>query len=1505
MIQSVQRWAAGFLAVALLGAVGMGCAQDVGDIDRTQPDKVKKSLFEDSGEWYYNQTVSDTDFQGSIIFKALESPLKRIRWEVTEDFLYAYSTVDPVEGLTDEQQGEDGKQLGAVAVFPIQSHFDVQRQYNLNIGEPTNVIVENRSDRPWFQREFMRVDWSANLVDGARMFGSSFGLFSSVAREEPQQQGTPVPDRTEIGKDYIDASVAITFQPDPRSCALNLGFDSLSYCEGGQITARNSFVRIDDEMKNDNFEPMRYTDNREIPKQEGSTEALKSAGVFDFKSEKRLDATCNEKTTKFLSDKFGSTDERCRPVTFDFFSRFGFFRDQRIEWNPDRPTTDPLRKYYANKWDIWTSNQDGELVPKPIVFHLNNGYPKDMMNAADEVESQWDYTFKKAIKLSSRLKKDDPYESIDEVEQALANRYDQAKMFRIDKNSCHPGPLAKWKANHGAERRDDRRSVQQIFTDHLGENLQGEALEQRLWNMPPVPRERLCEELEWATETRADEEARFEWEQIGDLRYSFFNWVRELNGFWSGYGPSASDPLTGEIISADANYAGTPLDRVSTYAVDLVKFINGEITNEDLRFGTHVKEHLNQLKQERRTQSLSPDEMPEEAQREFARRAGHDTNKVRKHDYGDDLELADLPDVARTQELGKEFLQQGVEGFKDELNRISRNIERTKETTTQFTEFYEHPRVKEMMMRSPNFQMMVDVLAEQKYGPDPGDDAKHQAYLDLATPGRSTRQRTKAQEWLRKRNIMSNERLMKSVEGLITYRGVAEAFEGMERSEIRKHFRENIFIGTQLHEVGHAVGLRHNFEASMDALNWHDAYWNIQKLRAQNEDVVREMPENQQEAQSKDPVYALPADEYADQVVGDTNNRRPFKILSEEEFKQASVMDYTADLTGRFAGLGKYDQAAINFVYARHIQRWKDSVQLPNDLQFQKFQKDYTQLPVILGEAAGVGDNETQQRLRGIEIIKEGREWIPIDEAMDEKRKQITESTKLWQNNELDGDTNPRIDRFVDYRFCTDDRASYALGCNTGDHGGNHTEIVNHTFNTYRFFQPFWRYRGQDIASRGMNAARYINRVSSTLEISERPFRFFSIFEWFGIDLEDRTADLQRASIDALNFYGEIMAMPEPGPYCKYTEEKAENFNAFSRDPNWNYNLDGTYVPASWYQFETDEPTDVDGDGQADVSCERVQIQRGAGQFYNPETADSYEVRFRRIGSFYDKLIASRSFFNISANWVNSAFITDSRTSNITFYSLFQDEMIDWMGDIIKGRFEGFAGSFNKVGGGNYQPPTVVEPNKFGVRGQSSEQSVASGPAVMAQNGFNQELNSLAGAMLTNTSWLDQSLDFDQFIKVVNQQDDRELRGDVETAEFVHPVTSEKFMAPKLREGDSISVDIVERGNELKQKWKYADCLVTNFEPRNAGAETYDTQYLEDQCNPILCSSTAPGESCDANVPNLDVQDPDDGSDTPSEKTQERRNRLEDFRETRKRQMEDVVAKLTLIRDVNELVDLE
>ncbi|MFW5968357.1 MAG: hypothetical protein ACOCV2_12605, partial [Persicimonas sp.] len=225
-MKCINEWA--LSAVLVIAAASLlfaaGCAQDVGDIDRTQADKIDKEIFEDDDQWYFRQTVVDTDMQGSpMVFKALESNLKRVRWEITEDILYAHSTVPLADGIEDDHSDPEDRRLEPVAAFPIISHFDIQRDYNESTGEQTNVIVEDQSDRHWYERDYMRVDWSTNLIDGNGLFQRQLGDFAAATYDPPIDDDEVDPDRARIDEDYIDVTTEYAFEPDLLTCAYNLG----------------------------------------------------------------------------------------------------------------------------------------------------------------------------------------------------------------------------------------------------------------------------------------------------------------------------------------------------------------------------------------------------------------------------------------------------------------------------------------------------------------------------------------------------------------------------------------------------------------------------------------------------------------------------------------------------------------------------------------------------------------------------------------------------------------------------------------------------------------------------------------------------------------------------------------------------------------------------------------------------------------------------------------------------------------------------------------------------------------------------------------------------------------------------------------------------------------------------------------------------------------------------------------------------------------------------------
>ena len=72
------------------------CAKRVGDIDRTQPNKVKKSDLE--GVWYMLETVTDLPATSAATFEGETGKMEKIVWQFEEEMLLAYRSYPRLPG---------------------------------------------------------------------------------------------------------------------------------------------------------------------------------------------------------------------------------------------------------------------------------------------------------------------------------------------------------------------------------------------------------------------------------------------------------------------------------------------------------------------------------------------------------------------------------------------------------------------------------------------------------------------------------------------------------------------------------------------------------------------------------------------------------------------------------------------------------------------------------------------------------------------------------------------------------------------------------------------------------------------------------------------------------------------------------------------------------------------------------------------------------------------------------------------------------------------------------------------------------------------------------------------------------------------------------------------------------------------------------------------------------------------------------------------------------------
>ena len=275
--------------VALCMIMLLGCAEERPPIDRVQPLALKKSFFigkdfnstKDDPEFWTQGTLIDVGYgaaQGGLFTSTYAQPVSRIKWQVTEDLLIgriSYERIDGSDGKGLNTAETKGKQDGVISVaFRILSHFDIINGYNPTTGEELNIRQENMTDRPWYERSYMRVDWSQNLNVDSYDFDtlSLLGIFGGLRYEpmrydvtDPKDPDAPV---FELEDGYFDVTTKAFVKPNEidlssfgwgitsfPACFLDPDFMNgtgpSGSCNPVELTIRHSFRRVVDT----DFEP--------------------------------------------------------------------------------------------------------------------------------------------------------------------------------------------------------------------------------------------------------------------------------------------------------------------------------------------------------------------------------------------------------------------------------------------------------------------------------------------------------------------------------------------------------------------------------------------------------------------------------------------------------------------------------------------------------------------------------------------------------------------------------------------------------------------------------------------------------------------------------------------------------------------------------------------------------------------------------------------------------------------------------------------------------------------------------------------------------------------------------------------------------------------------------------------------------------------------------------------------------------------------------------------------
>lgn len=260
------------LALAGSSATTAGCASERDEINRVQPNAIKKNDlvgdFRDpkaAPDFYVRSVILAVQRTNPWFSDGLQDLTRRVRFEVTERFLIARNAFEYIKDSDGHGGAKGANNNGAVvAMWPITSHFNIQRSYNPATGENTNVVEENTTDVPWYEREYMRVDWSRNLVSDPNQifFWESFQgalNWKPVAYFENRPEHPEASNFAEIGTGYFDVTSKWLANPEsfdyygyqiPYCLIQNSNLYPDTYSEGSiecndqEVTLRTSFWKV-------------------------------------------------------------------------------------------------------------------------------------------------------------------------------------------------------------------------------------------------------------------------------------------------------------------------------------------------------------------------------------------------------------------------------------------------------------------------------------------------------------------------------------------------------------------------------------------------------------------------------------------------------------------------------------------------------------------------------------------------------------------------------------------------------------------------------------------------------------------------------------------------------------------------------------------------------------------------------------------------------------------------------------------------------------------------------------------------------------------------------------------------------------------------------------------------------------------------------------------------------------------------------------------------------------
>lgn len=1322
------------VASVLLGVWLSACTEEAGPISRVQTNLVEKSIFE--GEWWYTSTSIDVDYDETFVFNtasagapfsgsmstdyaldynrggpsvlgqpAYSFPIARIRWVIDENYLFAYRSFELVSGGNPD--GRDPNFRGEpLAVFAIDDHVDVRKDFSSVTGEETNVTVENTTDRKWFDRKFMRVDWSQNLLTKFTANDvQSNELFTAFRRESVPffiQEGshTDMPEsyqpqfvrvkddekygrRAEWSEEHEDTVHYMSFVTQevwsPADGCLRTG----GVCASATATMRNSFLRIPDKhdyaahtetnSEFDRFGIFRSHQptyaaggrDRAVQRKHCASDAdCTDGGACDTAARRSAECTAAGKPADCRKEENicvgGLTSDLGQTDFLSFYSsRLNFFQGSLTDkvceesWECDGRYTECARgddDCLVAQTSVCDPAAHRCTVPvsqrklHPVTLHLSKHFPPYLVRQAFEAVAEWNEVLMRGHRAAKGILPFDQAAEGGSVVTADLNR--NARVACQDDNPagfCYcDSPAAvggtcrldydPFESPDGATSRgipnpydcyvqgpaDAQRP--QNYSDYFGDEVYSykftgdECMLTLAVNSCDVDPAQPCEEL-------------------GDLRYNFLTHLQQGGANFGGVAQPLSDPTNGELVTVSATMAAESIESIGTLASQFFPVLRGEVPEDSFFAGENVRGYFAALNKVERPVTSVPTTSEGNEIDDTSRPSGTaDADSARSS-------MALLPEMQAR------------------VDKVMRKAERLKGSDGRASI------LSDRMLKlkgSPLVSQLADALSSElpthqtnaaANAVSQGNDKPSVIDLDSAQKELELERRRKAA--LAARNMDDfNEKLFNSQ----YFRYYADRFKDRPTAEASLRMQQAQFKAVTLHELGHVLGLRHNFAGSLDRNNYPDGYYAIA--------TSSPLPTFEE---YDSPTLGGNGDrnvdgEEAQRFANDMRQIREQRLVNGAgTVMSASIMDYNGDLSD-FSGLGRYDRAAVYYSYFDKVEAYNTSdptagtstaadgsgrlslagMQRP-DLHRRELWTYYRggescqvaqDCPFSAGRETTIYQPLTQRCVPNIRLAPSGRADCSVAGNC------VCSNFYDDFDNYIANSSTPQHAP-VKYLYCHDNRVNDLSWCTRSDAGESYSEVVEHYRRAWRERYPQVYFR-QYSASGPQKGASYNNVIEAVKIYQHMFFRLsYEASDYRQTIAPLGFADQLKASASAFDWLTEIIGAPDVG---SYKLDPAENV----------------------YRQVSHRPDEPDADLQLPVG-------QGLYLWSEYQTGLNGFFRLERAGTFLDKILAIQAL--TKRDWGFQYQVDEFFYVN--FYDFFEQEIVDLFGGLISRNPRQYAPRYN------------------------------------------------------------------------------------------------------------------------------------------------------------------------------------------------------------------------------------